>query len=541
MLLDHGVQVDQSRGQSLQPVLEGRMAFGQLDDATSFIRGVIHQDGATVLHVDGVQHLLDAGLGGVMPAEVQEGAVLEHAGRPLDMARPLERHLLVRSQADPPRHRQVNAFEVEVVAGIRQPLHEGVGARGEDRAPGAVGLLDAAVQRRLCTDQLTGTRLQQRRIALGGELARQGLPSRIGEQTQRMFGAGRLQPLAQRRVRAGVGMGALIAHADVGHVAVNHIPSLPQPLWNSTHALLHRIGDVQLAKQAAVVAGAWIPPLVVQQIELGARQRQAGAFQHPGLHGDIVQMMLVRRTRGGLVRLQRKRGGLGLAQDIARRLRQQGIGAGIQAVAHHGHFDGGQHGGGGQFGQRGRSIACRVSGGVRPEVLPDIPTRILADETAVEGAAVDGDGRRSLRLGRMVMQPQHPRALAPGHQVGFGQHRSSPLSIRVGRNGVFRSTALCRAGALRRKQRQGLLCRRDIGGSAGRVRSHKKEARLVQRYVVTGHRITTRFKTTAALYGSAPASAAKQIPPKREFFTRRYLGFGKRWLFAAELFLERIS
>lgn len=245
------------------------------------------------------------------------------------MARPLERHLLVGPQADPPWHRQVNAFEVEVVAGIAQPLHEGVGARVENGAPGAVCLLDATVQRCLGADQLAGVGFKQRCIALFGEFARQGLSCRIGEQTQRMFGAGRLQGLAQRLIGAGVGAVALLARADLGHRAIEHVLCRLQPSRHVVHARADFVGHIQLAKQAPVVASAWVLPVVVQQIEFSTRQRKAGTFQHPGLRGDVVEV--VRLGCGGrdLVRFQGKGRGLGLAQDITRPLGQQGVGTGI--------------------------------------------------------------------------------------------------------------------------------------------------------------------------------------------------------------------
>lgn len=118
MLTGYGKQIKQPLPHALDPRGEIGEIGGKLLQP-AILESLVVQDDRTAVAQDHQQRF------GEQPARVpaagvEEFLVLEQAGLALDVAGPLEWHLLVRPRSRPDRHREVDGLEVEVVAQIAE-------------------------------------------------------------------------------------------------------------------------------------------------------------------------------------------------------------------------------------------------------------------------------------------------------------------------------------------------------------------------------------------------------------------------------------
>src|SRR5690606_19825708 len=108
---------------------------GEFVDTAAFEGGVPDEDGA--VGAEGFDQCLGEGAARVVGAVGEEFAVHDCAARVLDVARPLERHLLVRAGAGPDGDGEGDGLKVEVVQRPRQVGEDAGGVRVDPGPPGA--------------------------------------------------------------------------------------------------------------------------------------------------------------------------------------------------------------------------------------------------------------------------------------------------------------------------------------------------------------------------------------------------------------------
>ena len=190
---------------------------------------------------------------------------MRHVARGLlDVARPLEHHLLVRARAGPDRQRELHGLEVEVVPRVRQRLEERRG-RGVEHAQPGVG------RERACA---LGVALLVRRAA---HLALLALAERDEGTLER---APALRPGAPDRERPR-----------------EELVEAAHPAGDVRHDRPRLVGDGDLAQQAAVVAPAGIDEARVDDGHAEPVERHARALSHPALDGDVLQVVLLEPRR----------------------------------------------------------------------------------------------------------------------------------------------------------------------------------------------------------------------------------------------------
>src|ERR1700722_1234406 len=96
------------------------MPFGELAEPTRLVGLVVDKYRTKAVRRYRLNHPLDAGDGWIIAGQVEEFDVFELIRRRFNVAGPLERDLLVGANARPARDGEIDAFEIEVVARIRQ-------------------------------------------------------------------------------------------------------------------------------------------------------------------------------------------------------------------------------------------------------------------------------------------------------------------------------------------------------------------------------------------------------------------------------------
>ena len=216
--------------------------------------------------------------------------MLKLAAGKLNMARPLKRQLLVGARAFPDGNRELDGLKVEVVARItmRADLsrlwRQFRLARYSDTSyPFLCGTAQAAF--RYVADVFNAFSSQ-------GVYELTGNTRQVSQRILGLFAAAIIDK------GTGIGILALGSHFDFGFAAVEHFSIALRPLRDFSAQFPHFLRDVFIVEQAPVIAVAGIHELIVDVTKIDRFDRDARAFQNPGLHGTICVMMIFDRGAG---------------------------------------------------------------------------------------------------------------------------------------------------------------------------------------------------------------------------------------------------
>ncbi len=207
----------------------------------------------------------------------------------LDVARPLERQLLVGTCPDPFRDDELDGFVVEVVAGVGQCGHflprRVIQFVRIANGRAADALMD--VFHELPLGDVA-------HVAYPGCLEPASQVTCIGEHGDRIFGLGQGAVIEEG---AFVRRRALLARDNRRHRTGEHLPERLDPERHLLHQGQDVVGHVVVGQQPLVVAVTRVNETVVHMGEFDPLERVAGAIHHPGLNCAVLQV--VRLDRGG--------------------------------------------------------------------------------------------------------------------------------------------------------------------------------------------------------------------------------------------------
>jgi len=297
--------------------------------------------------------------------------VLEHPRLALDVQRPLEDELLIGLRARPDRHRVLHGLEVKVVARVRQ-LGEVARRALVDSAEGGVGRF--------------------------GRRWHDGRPRRPP-----------LALLAPREEGALERAPALRPRGDDGQASGEDLLEAAHPPRQLGEQRPHLVGHRDLLEQAAVVSPAAVHEVGVDDGDVDDVERQAGAFDRPGLDRDVGQVVLL--EAGRRLDLDHAHAAVAALEDVGAH-EHAGVAEGRLVQDH---VAGARQG--------GRGLAQRLA---ERHTLAD--QRAPRVQIAGHLAEVGSRGEAALHVGRvdleprlMDAEPQAARALQPGGDARLGE------------------------------------------------------------------------------------------------------------------------